>query len=149
MYHTPYKYDRVHALQYTFISLGKREIVKMVEFTPTSVKNVFNLGFGDLLPNGEIDDMVNSNNGDIIKIFATIIHILQDFTEQNPSFEILFLGSTPQRTSLYNRMLKTYYQSFSEKFEITAAVRTKNGSTHVPFDPIGTNSYHSFLIKRI
>lgn len=149
MARSPYKYNKEDAYRYTFISSGKRDIEKVVEFTPTSVKNIYNLGFGDSLPNGEIDDIVNSNNGDIVKIFATIIDILQDFTEQNPSFIILFLGSTPRRTALYNRILKTYYQSFSKKFKITGIVKTNEGNVQVPFDPMSTNLYYSFLIKRI
>lgn len=82
------------------------------------------MAFGDLLPNGEIDDKAHSNNGDIIKIFATVIDILHDFTEQNPSYIILFLGSTPLRTLLYKRILKTYYQLFSEKFAVHPAKDT-------------------------
>jgi hypothetical protein len=57
----PYKYNRVNGYRYNFISSGKRIIIKAVGFTPTSAKNIYNLGFGDRLPNGEVDDMVNSN----------------------------------------------------------------------------------------
>ncbi len=60
----------------TLVSIGKRDIIKSVEFTPTLKSNVYNLAFGDTLPNGELDDTTVSNNGDIIKIFATVIDIL-------------------------------------------------------------------------
>ena len=69
--------------RYIFESTGKRTITKVVEFSSAERSNVYNLAFGDLLPNGEINDKANSNNGDIIKIFATVIDILQDCTEQN------------------------------------------------------------------
>jgi len=59
MYQTIYEYSEVHAYRYTFISTGKRDIDKVIEFTPTSISNVYNLAFGDLLPNGGIDDMAN------------------------------------------------------------------------------------------
>jgi hypothetical protein len=36
--------------------------------------NLYNLGFGDLLPDGKIDDKVTSNNGDIIKVLSTVIY---------------------------------------------------------------------------
>lgn len=149
MYHTTYEYSKIHTCRYSFISTGKRTIIKVVEFTLTSKRNVYNLGFGDLLPNGEIDDTANSNNGDIIKIFATIIDILQDFTGRNPSYIILFLGSTPLRTLLYKRILKAYYQSFSADFFVSGLIETENGRLEVPFDAQSSETYFAFLVKRI
>ena len=79
----PYSYDRKDATRYTFISKGKHGvIIKAVEFIPTSNKFILNLGFGDLKPDGTIDDTANSNNGDIIKVMATIIHIVKDFADE-------------------------------------------------------------------
>lgn len=98
MKNPPYEFSKELLHRYKFTSSGKRDIDKVVEFTPMSRSDVYNLAFGDRLPNGEIDDKANSNNGDIIKIFATVIDILQDFTEENPSFKVMFLGSTPLRT---------------------------------------------------
>jgi hypothetical protein len=37
---------------YTFTSIGKKRIVKQVRFKPTGIRNIFNLGFGDLMPDG-------------------------------------------------------------------------------------------------
>jgi len=149
MYLTPYVYNKMHTCKYTFTSIGKRDIVKVIEFTPTQTKGVYNLGFGDLQPNGEIDDVVSSNNGDIVKIFATVIDILQDFTEQNPSYTILFFGSTSQRTRLYQRILRTYYQAFSKIFIVTGFVETETGTNEVPFDPASSTEYFAFFVKRI
>ncbi len=53
----PYSYDRLLATRHTFTSTGKRAIIKVVEFTPTHMNNVFNLAFGDLLADGSIDDL--------------------------------------------------------------------------------------------
>jgi hypothetical protein len=36
------------------------------------------MGFGDRLPDGSIDDTANSNNGDIVKVLATVIAVLKD-----------------------------------------------------------------------
>ena len=149
MSHLPYSYNRVHPLRYIFISSGKRDIIKMVEFTPTSTKNVFNLGFGDLLPTGKMDDKANSNNGDISKVFATVIDILQDFTKMNPSFIIRFEGSTFERTMLYNRIIRTYYQSFSKTYFVLGAIETEAGRESVPFDPTTSLVYSVFFVKRI
>jgi hypothetical protein len=149
MYQTIYEYSEVHAFRFIFTSTGKRNIDKVIQFTPTATSNVYNLAFGDLLPNGGMDDMAKSNNGDIIKIFATIIDVVKCFTTNNPSFLIYFEGSTPERTLLYNRILKSYYQPFIEKFAIAGLIKTDNGDIYVPFDPTGTDAYLAFLIKRI
>jgi hypothetical protein len=61
--------------------------------------NLYNLVYGDLNPEGSIDDMAISNNGDIIKFFLTIIDIVQFYTRQFPIHKIHFSGSTKQRTS--------------------------------------------------
>lgn len=149
MSHIPYSYNKIHPFGYVFISSGKRDIIKVVEFTPISTRNVYNLGFGDLLPGGEIDDKANSNNKDIIKVFATVIDILQDFTKRNPSFIIRFRGSTFERTRLYNRIIRTYYQSFSKTYYTVGAIETEAGTEIVPFDPAVSIVYSVFFVKRI
>jgi len=84
MTHAPYTYHRIQTSRYTFVSIGKKRIEKVVDFIPLKPKNFLNLGFGDLLPNGSIDYSVNSNNGDIIKVLATVVDILRDFTGEYP-----------------------------------------------------------------
>jgi hypothetical protein len=73
MSHVPYSYKKVHSRRYVFMSVGKIEIKKVVDFVPLKTKNFMNMGFGDLLPDGSIDDTVSSNNGDIIKVLTTFI----------------------------------------------------------------------------
>jgi hypothetical protein len=77
MTYVPYSYKRVAPRRYIFTSVGRYEIKKVVEFVPLKAKNVVNLGFGDLLPDGSFDDKANSNNGDILKVLATVVHILK------------------------------------------------------------------------
>jgi hypothetical protein len=91
-----YSYKRLDHERYTFISTGRNKIIKAVDFSPTNVKNLYNLGFGDLLPDGSLDDHVNSNNGDILKVLTTVVQIMKDFTAQFPEIKILFLGSTKE-----------------------------------------------------
>lgn len=112
-----YSYDRKYLTRYTFISKGKKGVIaKIVEFTRTSAINVLNLGFGDLLPDGSVDDTANSNNGDIVKVLATVISIIEDFTIEYPDIKIVFAGSTARRTELYHRILKMYYLDFKKRF---------------------------------
>src|SRR5882672_2497428 len=109
----PYAYERPHSRRYVFISDGKKRIKKVVDFIPLKAKNFMNLGFGDLLSDGSVDDKANSNNGDILKVLSTVVDILKHFTARNPGIVIFFAGTTEERTKLYARILKTYYGSFN------------------------------------
>jgi hypothetical protein len=149
MTHIPYSYKRPHSERYIFTSIGKKRIEKVVDFVSIGVKNVMNLGFGDLLPDGSVDDTVNSNNGDIVKVLATVIEILKDFTAEYPQVEIFFAGSTVERTKLYTRILKTYYTAFSKDFTISAVTGSEIKNKRIPFDPKANVEYLAFLIKRI
>ena len=143
-----YPYEQTESWRYIFVSVGNRKIEKVVDFVAIE-GNMVNLGFGDLLPDGSIDDKANSNNGDIIRVLATIIDILKDFTSQYPFVQIVFRGSTPERTKLYGRILQTYYPIFMKEFEI-AAVQLVDGRAKVlPYDPKAQQNYLAFLIKRI
>jgi hypothetical protein len=129
--------------------LVKKRIEKVVDFVPIGIKNIMNLGFGDLLPDGSVDDTANSNNGDLIKVLATVIGILRDYTAEYPQVEIFFAGSTIERTKLYTRILKTYYLTFSKEFTISAVAGSENVNKRIPFDPMANIEYLGFLIKRI
>lgn len=144
-----YPYDQSQASRYTFVSIGKKRIIKQVVFAHTGIQNIVNVGFGDLMSDGSIYDKANSNNGDIIKVLTTIVHILKDFTTKFPDVEIFFSGSTPERTKLYTRILRSYYSSFSKEFNINALIRKGDHYTKVPFDPTIDPKFQGFIIKRI
>jgi hypothetical protein len=124
MTQTAYPYRKVRSKRYHFISVGKKRIEKVVEFIALG-GNIFNLAFGDLLPNGTIDYRANSNNGDIVKVLATVV------------------------TKLYARILRTYYSVFSREFTITGISWRKGEFDAAPFDPNTDWEYEAFLIKRI
>jgi hypothetical protein len=145
----PYPYSRPSSRRYVFTSIGKGEIKKVVDFVSLKAKNFINLGFGDLQPDGSVDDKANSNNGDILKVFATIVNILKDFTSRHPEAVIFFAGSTADRTRLYGRILKTYYADFTEEFVVYAVTGTENDNYTIPFDPGDDFEFLAFLIKRI
>jgi hypothetical protein len=144
----PYLYNKEFSTRYRFFSIGKKPVEKIVEFTPLAIENIFNLGFGDLLPDGSIDDKANSNNGDIIKVLSTIIYIIKDFTEENPELKIVFRGSTKERTALYQRIIKTHLDTFRKEFLITALEGPANSPKETPFDTEYTESYLAFFVKR-
>ncbi len=107
------------------------------------------MGFGDVLPDGSIDDKANSNNGDIVKVLGTIIQIMIDFSNKFPSTEIFFAGSTPERSKLYLRIARTHYRSLSKIFTISILEPKENGFVERPFDATLSIPFLGFLIKRI
>jgi hypothetical protein len=149
MNRTAYTYENPSVTRYTFTSVGKRKIKKVVEFSRFGVRNTFNLAFGDLLPDGVIDDLANSNNGDITKVLATVIRILRDFTIKKPRAYIAFTGSTKERMKLYSRILKFHYPEFSNEFKISGFVQVGEGYEKIPFDPARLEEYIVYIIKRI
>ena len=149
MYQNAYTYDHPYVTRYTFTSVGRKRIEKVVDFADLGMKNVFNLAFGDLLPDGSVNDTANSNNGDIIKVLSTVISIMRDFTTKNPQAQVTFTGSTPERTKLYARILRSHYLDFSKEFAISGFVKSGDNYKEVRFDAKATLDYVVFLIKRI
>jgi hypothetical protein len=145
----PYPYDRRYATRYTFVSKGRKgAVLKVVQFSPTSAKNVINLSFGDLQPDGTVNDTVNTNNNDIIRVMATVIEIVNDFAAENPGIKIVFAGGNHVRTSLYFRILKMYQAEFSKTYIITALVKEGSRFAEMPFEPSGNNKYLAFFVRR-
>ncbi len=104
MKHPKYSYRSEDLfLVYEFISEGSKGFIKkMVVYTETSTENVYNLGFGDYeeITNG-INDLIVTNNGDSLKVLATVASTVYAFTEKYPNAWILATGSTNVRTRLY------------------------------------------------
>ena len=145
----PYPYKKQFAYRYTFVSLGNERIEKIAIFSSTSIENFYNFGFGDLTPDGSMDHSIRSNNGDLINVLATVIEILKAFLAEHPSATAFFVGSTPTRTALYRRILKTYYQTFSNDFIISAFIGNENNLQETLFDPTSNQEYLGFLVKKI
>ena len=117
------KYDAVltsaNGFEYTFLSVGpKGEIQKVVQFLQTANPNIYNLAFGDLLPDGDIDDQVKNDNKDRDKILATIAAIVYEFTAKHANKRVFFTGSTIARTRLYRMALTTNLTELSNDFKI-------------------------------
>ena len=148
MIQAAYPYEQILPDRYVFVSAGKKLIQKMVKFQPTAQENIINMGFGDVLEDGSISDTINSNNGDMIRVLATVIEILKDHTLNHPNKEIVFAGSTPERTKLYARILKTYYNEFSKDFHISVVTFSDHGIERIAFDTNQNTDYLAFLIKR-
>ena len=101
---------------YAFESSGPQGVItKIVQFHPvdldkTTFENVYNLGFGDYDPLTEkLNDKVNSNNGDRDIVLASVTAAALDFLSENPNFTLHAVGSTPDRTRLYQMGINRFY----------------------------------------
>lgn len=110
----------VDLVTFEFISEGvKGKIHKLIQFTPTNLKGIYNLAFGDKdLKTGKIDDQIISNNGDSEKVLATVVSAIYAFSEKNEETMIYATGSTESRTRLYRIGITKYLEEANRDFEI-------------------------------
>lgn len=129
---------------YEFISVGPNgRIIKLVQYTPTNYKDLYNLGFGDKnAQTGEIDANVISNNGDSEKVLATVVATLYSFTDAHRDALVYASGSTKSRTRLYRMGITKYIEEVKRDFEIYGEV--EEGWEEFKRDV----DYEAFLVKR-
>jgi len=141
----PYKINSITATQYECDSIGSKGIIKKgVEISPLLIPNYYNFGFGDVNDDGSIDDESETNNGDLLRVFSTIIKIMTDFLNTRQSGILYFSGSTQQRTDVYDIILRRNYTEFTTHFQITAIIKIDNQSTEIEYDPKANKEYLAF-----
>ncbi|MFH1004944.1 MAG: hypothetical protein V1781_05560 [Bacteroidota bacterium] len=129
---------------FDFISVGPKGLIhKLVQFTPTNLKELHILAFGDKdFMTGEIDDLIISNNGDSEKVLATVVATIYAFTDKHQNTWIYATGSTKARTRLYRMGIAKYLSEVTKDFEIL-------GERNDDWDTFKKNvDYDGFLIKR-
>ena len=130
---------------YEFVSEGpKGRIRKMVEYTETATENVYNLGFGDYdeIANA-INDISVTNNGDSLKVLATVASTVYAFLEKHPNAYILATGSTNVRTRLYRMGITNNLAEINEDFIVYGL--TDKG---IWDDFVVGEDYEAFLITK-
>jgi hypothetical protein len=103
-----HKYDTIEASEtiftnYLFFSEGttrREDVLKIIQFTyirDFNNRQVFNLGFGDYDINvGEINDVSMTENGDVYKVFNTVLSTIPLFFDKHTNAVILVRGSDGQ-----------------------------------------------------
>jgi hypothetical protein len=134
--------------QFDFYSKGpKGKIRKVVLYTflrRIDGIDYYNLGFGDYDEGKKkVNDLSVSDNKDRDKILATVAMTALEFTSHYDECRIVFEGSTPARTRLYQMGIAKYYKGISELFDIQGLTE-KDGWR--PFR-VGDN-YMAFLASR-
>lgn len=105
---------------FEFYSEGPKGIIKkVVEYQKTINENVYNLAFGDFdEQNKSINDMTVTNNGDSLKVLATVASTVYAFIEKYPQASIIATGSTLVRTRLYRMGITNNLDEISKDFYI-------------------------------
>lgn len=127
----------VKKIRYLFESVGNRSIIKAIEYAyikKISGRKVYNLGFGDYnKEDGTIIDNVNSNNGDMRKVFSTVLNTVPKFFKEHHDAAIWVQGSDSSENyktncetnctkncngicKNYNRRIKTYKYYINRNF---------------------------------
>lgn len=141
-----YQYKSEGQFEYfEFYSEGPKGVIKkVVEFQKTIQENVYNLAFGDYSDEAKgIDDLTVTNNGDGLKILATVASTVYAFTEKRPEAWIIATGSTAARTRLYRMGITNNLAEISADFIIFGYSKNE---IWVPFE-IGED-YEAFLVTK-
>jgi hypothetical protein len=146
MKYTRYEYSTEAELNiFEFESVGpKGKITKLVQYTEMNIKDYYNLAFGDLdVITREINDGVITNNGDAIKVLATVVSTVYAFTGKYPEAYIFATGSSEARTRLYRMGITNNLEELKNDFYVYGL---RNDDTFEPF--IVGDDYLGFLITR-
>ncbi len=129
---------------FEFFSDGpKGRIPKIIKFSETNLKGLYNLAFGDKdLETGELNDLSISNNGDSEKVLATIVAAVYAFTDFYPNSVVYATGSSKARTRLYRMCITKHFEEAQKDFYIY-------GQRNFDWEIFERNvDYDAFLAKR-
>jgi hypothetical protein len=129
---------------FEFISQGpKGQIPKLVKYSETNLKDMYNLAFGDKdAKTGQINDTIISNNGDSDMILATVVSTVYAFTDKYPDAWVFATGSTKARTRLYRMGITKYITEIKKDFQVFGL----NDDEWEKFEK--EVEYEAFLVKR-
>jgi hypothetical protein len=109
-----------NGLRYFFESVSDEKIIKkVIVFAQMDEdKMLYQLIFGNQLPNNEIDVMTVDDNQDREMILSTIISCIEQFFEKYPEKFVSFSGSTSSRNRLYRAVITKYLANDEPKYNI-------------------------------
>ncbi len=78
----------------------------------------YNLSFGDVGDDDEIDDLAVTDNKNSRKVLATVAFTVTSFLKFYPNRMIYVFGSTKARTRLYRMGISNNLEEFQEGFNV-------------------------------
>ena len=132
-------------LKYFFDSINNDKIIKkVVAYLPSQENSeLYQLIFGDLLPNGEIDVYSTSNNQDMKLVITTVVGTLHYFFEKYPKKMVAFTGSTNSRTRLYRATIAKFIQTTELYYQVSGIL---DDDSIEPFNPV--HKYYAYIIEQ-
>lgn len=118
--------------------IRKQIVFRAFEDAPT----VFNLGFGDVDENDEINDTVVTDNRDSQKVLTTVALAVLRFYEKYSGNFVYVTGSTKSRTRMYRMGIAKNIDEISANFVIY-------GYVYDSWEEFRQNTdYQAFLIEK-
>jgi hypothetical protein len=90
--------------------------IKISPFDDSLLPSVYNLAFGPVLENGNIDDEAGLSHQHYSKVFSTILLFCFVFSQAHPALIIGLDGSDERRAYLYHRILLKNRIYLEDKF---------------------------------
>lgn len=143
------------SLKFFFVSRGTRTVVKAVEYDLYQKfrgKDVYNLGFGDYDAQADtFCDGSNSNNGDVYKVFHTVLHTIPLFFGHHPQALLMVQGSDNtaaflehclatctqncrhkclkfgRRMAIYRNFVNKYLDTWADEYDFWGGMRNAQG----------------------
>ncbi|AYQ35289.1 DUF6934 family protein [Runella sp. SP2] len=114
-------------LQFVFESISQERIIRKAVAYILSDDNpdLYQLIFGDLKENGDIDILSASNNNDMKQVLTTVVDTLSTFFEHYPMATVAFTGSTSSRTRLYRAAITQFLKETNLYYDVVGI--TENG----------------------
>lgn len=128
--------DTVSGIEYNY-----RIIYAPIPNNPT----IYNLGFGLIDLNDQLDDEAEPNINNLAKVIKTVGLTIYEFTNAYPERSVYFSGNTKQKQFLYDRVIRNNYELLSKTFKIygqdhtSQFVEYKPNATYLAFILIKTN----------
>lgn len=132
-----------HIYKFESVSSNKT-IVKTVSFERLGNTNIFNLALLDPLGNGELSDQIESRNGDVQLVLASVFQIVCDFLTKFPDSIVGFRGSDARRHRLYRIAITRELPKLAGQYEIYGITTSL---TVVLFEP--NVDYEHYLVKKL
>ena len=131
-------------MEFEFVSVGRKgKIKKVVQYSPTGIPEVYNLGFGDLdLETGNISDTSISDNGDSQKVLGTVSATVLKFVQKYPNSQVIAVGTSKSRTRLYQIGISNNLDEIIKTFDIYGL----KSEEWEPFER--GHNYNAFLIRK-
>ncbi|MFN0176378.1 MAG: DUF6934 family protein [Saprospiraceae bacterium] len=94
------------ATQFLFFSEGVKGRILKAVFISHYERHRWNLAFGDVGADWEIDDKAKTNNNDVVKVLGTVAKAALIFSETYPERALIIFPVDEKRKRLYNLIFR-------------------------------------------